>query len=256
MTIDTTPKATYPAYTNLALGEGLFDQLMLAVEKQLDKQYDAQRIRGTDYANVLVGSINSVLGNTTQYLLGQLLVEEQRAKIVAETNLLLKGEDKIDVEIELLGLEKAKLKYEIEEILPLQKSKLQTEIDVLNAQILKITEEITQMQAQQALWVKQGLKIDKEVVFLSTKIRTEDANTVGGVAQMGSLINDQQRLLRAQKLGFSGDLQVKVGKLHADYDAVYQSVQESTSPGSASLGTNAQQAADSAESTAAFIASV
>ena len=47
MAIDT---LTYPQYTNLNLGDGLFDQLMATVQDKLDKQYDLQRIRGAEYA--------------------------------------------------------------------------------------------------------------------------------------------------------------------------------------------------------------
>ena len=56
---------TYPQYTNLALHDGLFDQLLAAHEYHLNIQYDKQRIKGDLYAKVYLGSMESVLQNTT-----------------------------------------------------------------------------------------------------------------------------------------------------------------------------------------------
>jgi len=223
---ESTQVPTYPQYTNLALNDGLFDQLMQSVAFHLDKEYNQQRIRGTDYAKVYIQAINGVMQNTTQYLLGTLLFKDQQEKMAAEISLTETQEKKIEVDIELVELQKLQLKYEIENILPLQATKLQAEIDLIDANELKVDAEVVHMTAQQALWTKQGLKIDKEIEFLTAKIVTENANTQAGIANADSLIGRQMTLLKAQRFGFAGDLQVKSAKLHADYDAVFQSVQE------------------------------
>lgn len=249
-----TPKTTYPQYTNLALGEGLFDQLMAAVDKHLDKQYKDNRLRGTQYAEVYVGSIQGVMQNTTQYLLGQLLIEEKATQMAADTSLTIKQEQKIDAEIKLMALEEEKLRFEIDVLYPLQKIKVEAEIALINAQILKITAEIAMLEAQQVLMLKQALKIDKEIEYLTAKIRTEQANTIASIADSGSLIGKQIALLGAQKLGFAGDLHVKAAKVYADYDAVFQSVQED--PNSATLRSGALGALGSATTTANAIGGV
>lgn len=238
-TPETIKDAKYPQFTNVKLNEGLFDQLMAAVDHHLDKQYKAQRIRGTDYAQAYVGSMQGVMQNTTQYLLGQLLIEEQGAKLTAETSLTEKNEQKIDAEIDLIELEKEKLRFEIEQLYPLQKLKVEAEIRLIDANILKVTEEINHMQAQQVLWVKQGEKIDKEIEFLTAKIVTETANVTAGIADDQSLVGRQILLLQAQKMGFGGDLYIKASKIHADYDGIYQSIQEANVGESAVLGTTA-----------------
>jgi len=206
---------TYPQYTNLALHNGLFDQLLAAHQHHLDLQYDNQRIRGDKYAEVYLGSMESVLANSTQYLLGILLLDERRKKMIAETDLII--------------VETAKAQFEVDVLMPLQAEKLQAEIDLLRAQIEKI---------------------EKEIEFLTAKIVTERANTED-IADPNSLIGRQIQLLKAQKIGFAGDIQTKTAKLFADYDAVLQSVQET--PEMVTLNPDAQLAIDKAEAFAVEI---
>lgn len=210
---------TFPQFTNVGLNEGVFDQLMLAVSVHLDKEYKLNRIKGTDYAKVYVGAINSTMQYATQFLLGTLLINEQQDKLVADISLTAKQEEAIDNQIKLGDLEVVKLTYEIEHLLPLIKAKAEKEN-------LKIDQEILVLIAQVSLIGKQEDKIDKEIEFFTAKILTESANTNAGVAHSDSLIGRQMSLLAAQKLGFAGDIQMKAAKLHADYDAVFQSVQE------------------------------
>lgn len=244
-------KITAPGFTNLALGEGLVDQLMATVNHHIDLQYKQNRLKGSDFAQVYVGSITAVMQFSTQYLLGTLLIDEQKDKLVAETSLTTKQEEEIEIRIGVLELEKEKLRFEIDQLFPLMVLKAQAEVDLINAQILKITEEINHMQAQQVLFVKQGLKLDKEIDFMAAKIVTETANTVAGVADQDSLIGRQMSLLAAQKLGFAGDLQIKLAKVYADYDVVFQTVHEV--PEDATLHPTAVAALNVANSTASAI---
>lgn len=241
---------TYPHFTNLALGEGIVDQLMATFNYHLDSQYNQGRISGSDFAQVYVGSISAVMQYSTQYLLGIMLIDEQKAKAGGEVSLMAKQEEKIEGELALIALQEAELRYRIEQLLPLEKQKLELEVirvqqegDLIAAQIRKIDAEIDMLIAQEALMIKQGLKIDKEIEFLGWKIKTEEANTVDGAA---GLIGKQMELLVAQRLGFAGDIQVKVGKVYADYDSVVESVGETGLP----LGSGATNSLDAATTTA------
>lgn len=198
MPTEGSPTPTYPQYTNLALGDGLFDQLMAAIKHHLNIEFTSQRITGDSYSKVYLGSIESVLGNTTQYLLGVLLIDEKRDQLIAQ----------MDVSKE----QARQTAYETDYILP--------------AQLLKIQAETKLLGAQYDLTVAQTSKVNKEIEFLTEKIKSESANTDETIADLGSLIGRQQDLLRIQGLGFSGDLEAKAAKLNADYDSVYQSVQE------------------------------
>lgn len=203
------PTPTYPQYTNLNLGDGLFDQLMAAVKHHLQIEYDAQRIDGDRYAQAYIEAMEAVLGNTTQYLLGILLLDEKK--------------DQLSWQIELAKEQARQTAYETDFILPAQLAKIQAETALLGEQL--------------NLTIAQTAKVNKEIEYLTEKIKSESANTDETVADANSLIGRQINLLRIQGLGFAGDLEAKSAKLHADYDSVFQSVQES--PTHASLRLNA-----------------
>jgi hypothetical protein len=92
-----------------------------------------------------------------------------------------------------------------------------------------------------------------EIEYLTAKILTEQANTMD-IADPMSLIGKQISLLTAQRIGFAGDIQTKTAKLHADYDAVLQSVQEN--PAQVLLTVNSLAAIAVAEGYAADIAAL
>ena len=249
-------KATYPQFTNLKLNEGLFDQLMATVEFHVKREFDQQRISSADYAKVYLGSLEAVLANSTQYLLGIVLLEQQKLKLEAEIALIeLEGEKlryeidyvyplkvaQLELENQKLAIDVEKLRFEIDYLYPAQLIKLQQEgllieaqvrladANVLktNAEVDKIEAEILMLESQKLLIDAQIDKIVQEILFLQAKIKTEEANTSKNFST-DSLIGRQAALLQAQKLGFAGDLYIKQAKLHADYAAVWQSVQETT----------------------------
>lgn len=246
----TPPTPTYPAYTNLALGDGLLDQLMKTVEFHVHKEFKAQRITGGEYATVYLGALEATLANSTQYLLGVLLYEQQK--------------EKIEAEIKLLELEGEKLRYEIDYMYPAQLIKLQQEGLLIEAQvrlaeanilktdaeIRKIEAEILMIETQKQLIAAQILKINAEIEYIDAKILTELANTTKNFS-VDSVIGRQTALLQAQTLGFAGDLEHKVSKLHADYQSVWVTTYEPDSEsGVATLqgtatGSDASDVADS-----------
>ena len=60
-------------------GTGALDRLMNTINLYLDDQYTRGRIKGTDYANVLLGSIQSVLSASLQFTLTEKVNEAQIA---------------------------------------------------------------------------------------------------------------------------------------------------------------------------------
>jgi hypothetical protein len=188
-----TATPTYPQYTNLALNEGLFDQLMATVKYHLDIEFTSQRLTGDNYSKVYLGSIEAVMANTTQYLLGIMLIEEKK--------------ENLKLQNAILELQRDELQFKIDFIYPLELQKLEQELLLITAQVEKI---------------------GKEIEFLTAKILTETANVDGSGVTEDSLIGRQVALLRAQKLGFAGDIEAKVAKMHNDYASIFQTVQEVT----------------------------
>lgn len=65
------------AVSNVWTGTGVFDKLLAAVNKNIELQYTAGRIKGSDYANVYLGGIQSVLQQSIEYVLREKLIAAQ-----------------------------------------------------------------------------------------------------------------------------------------------------------------------------------
>ena len=59
------------------VGTGIFDKLIDAVNKNIEGQYNKGRIDGKDYAEVYLGSMQSVIAQSMQYVLQEKLAEAQ-----------------------------------------------------------------------------------------------------------------------------------------------------------------------------------
>jgi len=102
--------------TNEWTGTGVFDKLIEAVNKNIEGQYNLGRINATDYANVYLGGLQSVIQQSMQYLL-------QEKQVEAQTDLLVTQKE----EAVLNGVKDRILKDE-------QLVKLQEEVDLLQTQ--------------------------------------------------------------------------------------------------------------------------
>ena len=69
------------------VGTGVFDVLMDAVNKNINIQYQNNRITGNDYANVYLGSLQAVLAQSVQYALQEKVAEAQIDNLIAQTAL-------------------------------------------------------------------------------------------------------------------------------------------------------------------------
>jgi hypothetical protein len=65
-------------------GTGTFDVLMDSINLRIESQYNANRITGSDYANVYLGSIQAALAQSIQFNLQKDLVEEQTSSAYTE----------------------------------------------------------------------------------------------------------------------------------------------------------------------------
>lgn len=99
--------------TSALEGTGVFDELMKTVKLHIHEEWSEGRIKGADYASVYLGSIQAVLTQSVEFLLREKLVEAQIDGALADNAL------------------KA---YELSDMLPLQKEKIEEEIDLLQSQ--------------------------------------------------------------------------------------------------------------------------
>ena len=233
-----------------ASGEGVFDVLMRALREQLDIEYNKNRIRGPEYSQVFLTSLQSVLQQATAFLLTKdrtayevalieaqvELAKQQAANAVIEgQNLLLQGEllaaQKQNLDVER-AFTQAKTAQTTQETLNLVSTKNQ-----IDAQVLQIEAQtaMSDQQRQNAIVENQVLQAQKckldaeydltvsnvtksgtENSLLQQKVVSERAQTQAVGVDPDSVIGKQKALYAAQTAGFARDAEQKAAKLLAD----------------------------------------
>ena len=187
-------------------GEGVYDILMKANAAHLEKEFNASRIKGNEYAQVYLGTMQSTMETAVQFFIQrhklgyEAKILEMQAKI-AEVEL-----EKVRVELEIARLNAQKIPAEIA-VLVGQKCKLDAEYDILMATKLKVAQETS---------------------LLAQKVATEKAQTVGSGTGPDSVIGKQKLLYQAQTDGFQRDAEQKAAKLLVDTWNVRRTTDEGT----------------------------
>jgi len=183
------------------LGAGSFDVLMRAVKEHMVEEHTAGRIRGTEYASVYLGTMQSTLDRSLQFLLSR---------------------DKLNIELEILELEKDKQL--------LEKDKLTLEVDLAALQKDLVIQQTCKLKAEFDVLEQQVLKVGSETALLNQKKVTEQAQTTGGAVDVDSVIGKQKALYGAQADGFARDAEQKLVKMLADTWNVRRTTDEGTLP--------------------------
>lgn len=141
------------------VGSGIFDKLIAAVNSNIEGQFNKGRIKGADYANVYLGSIQSVLQQSLQYVLQEKQTEAQvDLTIVQKEEMILNGASERALQAAQLAIAQKELllkeaeltiklkeleirTYEFSQMLPLQKIKLESDITVTDAQVVGISKD-------------------------------------------------------------------------------------------------------------------
>lgn len=125
---------------NSITGNGAFDILMSSVSKHIAQEYSASRIKGADYANVYLGSIQSVLDRALEFVLTQ---------------------PELNLKLQILEIERQKalidkdISEEQKALLAAQTLKTLAEVNLVNAQITVTNAEAPRVEAQTALLAQQ-----------------------------------------------------------------------------------------------------
>ena len=122
MAIADIPKVTLPDLTTAKIGgTGVFDTLMTVTKAHLQAEFDAQRIKGADFATVYLGSLTQVLGQSVAFLLAKdkaqydAQIAEANVRLVeAQILLVQKQIEREDQEAELRAAQTAKILREVE----------------------------------------------------------------------------------------------------------------------------------------------
>ena len=164
-------------------GNGAFDKLMAAARVHLDREFSNQRITGTEYAEVYLGTLQNVMNTSLSYLIQGANLDLQRQLIEQQVILATIEARKAEIEME-------KVKVELQ-LLELQKPKMAAEVKLIEAQVVQI-------EAENALIPKKAALMDAEVLYKEKQgelITSQIANSI----KEGELI-DSQKLKMAQEV--------------------------------------------------------
>ena len=171
---------------------GVFDVLMRSVDSHLDKQYTSGRIKGTEYATVYLGALQTVLQQAIAFVLSEEKTEKEIELLEGQIDLvnqqvLTEKENTI-----LVGEQHRKVAYETDYLLPAQ-------VALINQQTLTETQ-------QTVLVTRQHEKVDYEtkyllpeqVTLLQKQILTEVENTILVTEQHKKVAYETDNLLPSQ----------------------------------------------------------
>jgi hypothetical protein len=212
-------------------GEGVFDKLMSSVQLRLNDEFEKGRINGTDYSTVFLGGMNTVLGQSIQFVLqkdistNQALllaaqIEQTKAQelnTIKDTELKDKQIQIADIEIQLKTKQLDQMDAQLE-LLQQQVLISFEELAIKRKELDRIIIEIERLQVEKELMLQNKLKVSAEVLLINEKTKSEKAQTVDvidGVPVVG-VIGKQKELYVAQKDGFANDNTQKMSKLVTD----------------------------------------
>lgn len=190
-------------------GSGVYDVLMRTTKLHLEQEYSQNRITGPQYATVYLGSLESVLRASLDFLL-------QNQKIALEAQLLEKQIALADVEVE-----KAQVELEI---LKLNQTKIPAEIALLEAQKLQTQQQTSNLQAEKSHTDAQTVLVGQQKVNLAAEALN--------VPKQGALIDAQSALTSQQRTNAITEnlvLQGQKCKLDAEYDLLLKQVTKTSS---------------------------
>jgi hypothetical protein len=242
-------------------GNGLFDLLMRSVKTHLDDQYTKGRIKGPEYAEVYLGTLQTILQNATGFLLERDLKDLERQILEVKLQQALLEKDKVAAEILLVNAqvtlaeaEKLKVDADILRInaqtdlaeqqaanLALEAANIPKIGAKLDAETLLIGQQKSNLAAEALNIPKQGLVLDGQKCKLDAEFDLLMEQKVKTAAETG-LLNQkkvteqgqleiqeaQKTLYAAQATGFKRDAEYKAAKLMSDTWNVRRTTDEGT----------------------------
>lgn len=177
-------------------GTGAFDTLMRAMVGHLEKEFQENRLRGADYANVYLNAMTPVLQNAVVFLLQKDEAANKASLVDAQVRL---------TEVQIL-LAEAELAREL-----INKELVQAQVDKLKAETLNVQQQLNNLKSEDIILVKQALKLDadtantvqqllnlkSEDIILAKQATKLDADTANTVQQLLNL-KAEECLLKAQ----------------------------------------------------------
>jgi hypothetical protein len=210
----------------VANGTGVFDKLMNSVNLYLDDQYTSGRLNGTDYANVLLGSIQTVLAQSVQYALQEKLLEAQIDDVRkgielkdAQLNSIVLDDTLKAKQLELAEVERLAKVYEKDVLLVDQHNTNLKQIEQITTQI-DVAER--QMVETESTGLLQRLDIDKGIEVKDQQIANMVDELVTSSKQRELLDEEIESAKLQQTILETEDLLklAQVGKTNIEADVI------------------------------------
>ena len=186
-------------------GAGAFDTLMRAMSGHLEREFDDNRLRGADYAQVYLSALTPVLQNAVVFLLQKDEAAYKAALVEAQVR-LTEAQIKL-AEAELAREELAK------ELISAQIRKIDRDILSSDKSDAVLVAQAGQITAETANAVKQGLLITAQTEQSTAQAANIRAETLN-VAKQGAVLDKQLETATQQILNLKAEECV----LKANYD--------------------------------------
>jgi len=214
-------------------GNGVFDILMRAMKEHLEQEFRQGRIKGGEYANVYLGSVQAVMQTALQFVIQQ--NELNQNNLLKEKEIEL-AQQRIALAQAELAIQQAKLAN-----IPKEGALLDAQTRVQNQQALNLASEKLLTEARKALTDQQTanavaenavlvaqecklraeydvlmeskLKTAAETGLLNQKKVTEQGQVNSGVFDANSILGVQAALYKAQAEGFKRDAEQKAADI-------------------------------------------
>lgn len=218
-------------------GTGAFDTLMRAMTGHLEREFQDNRLRGADYANVYLNALTPVLQNAVVFLLQKDEAAYKAQLVEAQVRLT-------EAQIKLAEAELAR-----EE---LQKDLIAKQIEKITQEILNLKAEECVLKANYDIALSTNLQTIAQTSLVNQKIATEKAQTSGIAIEPTSVIGKQIALYTAQADGFKRDAEQKAAKLMVDS----WNVRRTTDVGTVADATNQLQDSNVGRAVSALLSGV
>lgn len=196
-------------------GTGVFDVLMRATKAHLEAEFSKNRIKGTEYATVYLGSLESVMRTSMEFLLQKQRIGLE-AQLLAQQILLAQlAVEKANVELSIMQATLLKIPAEIAQLTAQTALTTQQKLNaVIEGTVLTATE--CKLKAEFDVLMVQKLKGASENSLLLQKVVTEAAQTTATGVDDNSVIGRQKALYLNQSDGFKRDAEQKATKILLD----------------------------------------
>lgn len=174
-------------------GNGTFDVMMQSITEHIALQFDKNRIKGVDYANVYLGSMQTAMGQAVQFQLQRQVSANQAALILAQKELVELEKEKLALEAQLVAKQIEKMDEEIIAIRQQVSLSEQQELNVIEERQRIIAETANSKQTLTNL-ISENTKINSEKNRIDADTLLTQENTANAVVQRSVLTQQKEKL--------------------------------------------------------------